>query len=75
MTSLRTKITVRVFSEETVICRQRSHDGVAVAQAVEPLTIWKSLGSLRMNLRDVVGHTRVGVVNMVQAYTSRTPLP
>ena len=31
---------------------QRCHDGVAPVQAVEPLTLWKSLGSLRMNLWD-----------------------
>jgi acyl-lipid omega-6 desaturase (Delta-12 desaturase) len=31
---------------------QRCHDGVAPAQAVEPLTLWKSLRSLRMNLWD-----------------------
>jgi len=31
---------------------QRCQDGVAVARAVEPLTVWKSLGSLRLNLWD-----------------------
>jgi len=31
---------------------QRCHDGVAPVQAVEPLTLRKSLGSLRMNLWD-----------------------
>ena len=31
---------------------QRCHDGVARVKAVEPLTLWKSLGSLRMNLWD-----------------------
>jgi len=31
---------------------QRCHDGVEPARTVEPLTIWKSLRSLRMNLWD-----------------------
>jgi omega-6 fatty acid desaturase (delta-12 desaturase) len=31
---------------------QRCHDGVALAQAVQPLTLRKSLGSLRMHLWD-----------------------
>ena len=31
---------------------QRCHDGVGQAKSVEPLTLWKSLGSLRMNLWD-----------------------
>jgi omega-6 fatty acid desaturase (delta-12 desaturase) len=31
---------------------QRCHDGLAMAQAVRPLTFWKSLGSIRMHLWD-----------------------
>jgi omega-6 fatty acid desaturase (delta-12 desaturase) len=34
---------------------QRCHDGVGRAKSVVPLTFWKSLGSLRMNLWDEQG--------------------